>query len=214
MDYEPSLVEDSRILAMRASYAGEENTDLIIDTLAYGVENLILTICAAPWLPTEDGIECLTPTWDLPTDENLSATIDTSAVLIPPELLAYTQSLYIKASSDNPVVVPTILEVSLIAPPDNPNLIGVELDGQSVDEWTGPQGESVEVTPKWENTGDETGTSISFYTTSGRFSPWRVQDGGPSSWTPDQGSTEPALIYVIARKLGSGTTWKVMETTP
>ena len=214
MDYEPSLVDDSRILAVRSQIDDEDNQRVDIETLAVGLETVTMTVCAAPWLPTEEGIECLTPMWDLLTDETLTATLDMSEVILPPELLAFTQSVYVKVATENTDVVPAILEICLTTPPDNPNLTGVLLNGVAPSEWTASETESIEVETMWENPGDETDTSISFYTSSGSFSPWRINDGGSSTWTPNSEDSDPQTIFVIARKLGLGATWTTVELNP
>jgi len=214
--FEPSLVETPRILALRAApIPGEPDGEAFsLEALTHQVEALNWTACVVPWAPTESGVECPALSFELPTgDGPLSASLTLSAYPIPEEYETFLTALYVLAESPTADVPPAVLRVDLGSPPNNPPLMGLSLDGQSPGDWASEDKETVEVTPIWGDDSNGEGTTTSFFTSRGAFSPWRVLDGGPSSLRLDTGD-EPTTVYVITRYLGEGTSWSRLELEP
>jgi len=211
MDFEPSLVEPGTILALRATQEDAPDGPLQIEALTVGVDEVSWSVCGAPWTGSETGLECMTPSWSLETNqESLSATIDLAESPIPPEYEEFIESLWIRVDGADEEVVPAVLTVSLTQPPNNPELIGVLLDGVDPIDWAGPSGEEIEVTPVWATDSASEGATTSFYTTAGAFDPWRVTDDGTTMLLLE-GTETTVTLYVIARFLGQGATWTTVE---
>ena len=211
MDFEPSLVEEGTILALRATQEVEPDGPIQIEALTVGVESLSWSVCGAPWTGTQTGLECITPSWNLAADEaTSSATLDLDQSPIPAEYKDLLESLWVRAEGDSDDVVPAVLTVSLTQAPNNPELVGVLLDGVAPGDWTGSNGVEIEVTPVWTGDAASEGATTSFYTTAGAFDPWRITDSGTTVLTLE-GTETTLTVYVIARFLGEGATWTQVE---
>jgi hypothetical protein len=211
MDFEPSLVEQGTILALRATQEVEPDGPIEVEALTVGVESLSWSVCGAPWTGSEDGLECMTPSWNLEADSTgTGTTLDVGASPIPAEYKELLESLWVRADGDDEAVVPAVLAVSLTQAPNNPELIGVLLDGVAPEDWTGASGAEIEVTPVWADDTASEGATTSFYTTAGAFDPWRITDSGTTVLTLE-GTETTLTLYVIARFLGEGATWTQVE---
>lgn len=214
--FEPSLIETPRILALRAEPTDGEPDDeaFTLEALTHQVEALTWTACVVPWVPTEIGVECPALSFELPSDNGpLSASLRLSSYPIPDEYETFLTALYVLAESPTTDVPPAVLRVDLGSPPNNPPLVGVSLDGQSPTDWENNDEDTVEVAPIWGDDSSGEGTTTSFFTSRGAFSPWRVLDGGPSSLSLEDGEGS-TILYVITRYLGEGTSWVRLELGP
>lgn len=213
MDFEPSLVEEGTILALRATQDEANDQQFELEALTVGVDALTWTACGAPWVGTENGLECVTPTWTLtPSESEQKATLDLGAVPIPDEYKDLLESVYVLVDGDGDEVVPAVLAVSLTAAPNNPELVGVLLDGVAPDEWAGTNETEIEVAPVWSSDEASEGTTTSFYTTAGAMDPWRITEDGSTTLTLE-GEETNLTLYVISRFLGEGATWTKVEVS-
>lgn len=208
--FEPSLLEEPKILALRAIKVEGGGDAYTLEALTKGVDSLAYTVCGTPWLPTENGLECPHQTVPVPAgDTPLSGNLNLDGIPIPEGLSV----LYIRADAQDPSVLPAILNLNLTDGPRNPPLEGLLLDGSSPADWKINAEKTVEVQPVWAEGEDGTETTTAFFTTAGAFSPWRTRDGAASTLTLEA-FDEPLTIYVISRYLGEGTTWVELEVTP
>jgi hypothetical protein len=211
MDFEPSLVEEGTILALRATQEVEPDGPIEVEALTVGVDDLSWTVCGAPWTGTQDGLECMTPSWPLePNNAGTGATLDLDTTPIPAEYKDLLESLWVQAAGDDEAVVPAVLTVSLTQAPNNPGLVGVLLDGVAPEDWASSGEVEIEVTPVWADETASEGATTSFYTTAGAFDPWRVSEAGTTLLTLE-GTETTLTLYVIARFLGEGATWTQVE---
>lgn len=215
-EYEPSLIDDPQILALRAT--AEEGNELggpyTLQALTYQVDDLKWQVCGAPWQPSTEGVQCPTPVWDLPEgNEPLSATLDLDIVSLPPDIKDAIEVLYVRADSTNKDAVPAILRVYIKEAVNNPPMTSLTLDGNAPDDWTINEDKKVEVKPVWEEGKDGIDTTTTYFTSSGGFDPWRTLDGKESTLTLDSFDA-PVSIYVISRLEDKGTTWSQVELAP
>jgi hypothetical protein len=211
--FEPSLLEKPSILALRATQDPDVESGRIyhLEALTHDVSSVEWTVCPAPWIPTVDGVICPVPdfTFSLPPGgEAFTATLDLTGVPV-----ADGTPLYIRADADDDSVVPAIMSVVLGTTPRNPSLSGLLIDGVSSDTWTRAEEGSVELSLEWTHADEAEGATTAFFTTGGKFKPWRTTDGG-SSVLDFQGVEDSITVYAISRYLGEGTSWVTVEVTP
>ena len=217
-DFEPSLIEEPRILALRAEVItdGDDAEAYRLEALAHDVSDLQWRVCTSPWVPTESGVECTSQAYPLPsTDDPSVLEFNLADYPIPEEYRAYITSLYFLAESGQGDVPPAVLALDINEGPNNPPLEGVSVNGDTAEAWAadGTEAQSIEIQPTW---GDDDATeevTTAFFTTSGAFEPWRVVGSGPSTLALEE-LEEPVTIYVISRFLGEGTSWRRLELQP
>ncbi len=221
MDFEPSLLEKPTILALRATQdsVGESDKKYILEAVSHEVSTLKWTMCPAPWIPAEEGVICPVPLPEqfatLPADEDtMKATLDINALnALSPVPIEDGTPIYIRADADDASVVPAVMSVVVGATPRNPKIDGWLLDGVEPAEWSKTTEGSVEVSLQWANEADAEGATTAFFTTAGKFKPWRIVGNG-SSKLDFQGVEGPIQIFAITRYLGEGTSWVTLEVVP
>jgi len=215
-EYEPSLLDDPQILALRAT--AEEGNELggpyTVHALTHNIDSLTWKACGAPWLPTADGVECPTPVWELPQgDTPLSARMNLDDTPIPDDIKSAIEVLYVRADAPSAEVVPAVLRVYFKTAINNPPMNGLTLDGVAPGDWAINADKTVEVAPQWSDGFDGKDTVTTYFTSSGAFDPWRTLDGKDSTLSLD--SFDAAVqVYVITRLEDKGTTWSQVELAP
>ena len=210
----PSLLTGPKILAMRVQTAttstSSTSTAYIIDAVTHDVGELSYKVCVSPWIPDENGVNCSSIEFPLPSGPLADSTlIDLDAYPIPDDYRARLETLYVRADDANESVVPAIFELELEGQIDNPELESISINGEPAENWTPSIGEHT-VSLNFRDGYDPKETITSFFTTDGSFSPWRSFDGLPSTLTIETETTN-LKIYVITRKAGAGASWVTKE---
>jgi hypothetical protein len=211
--FEPSLLERPSILALRATQdpAAESGRLYHLEALTHEVASIEWTVCPAPWIPTVDGVICPVPDFAVslpPGEEAFTATLDLTGIPLDDGT-----PLYIRADADDESVVPAIMSIVLGGTPRNPALNGLLMDGVSSDTWVRTDEGSVELSLEWGDADAAEGATTAFFTTGGKFKPWRTTDGG-ASVLDFQGVEDTITVYAISRYLGEGTSWFKVEVSP
>ncbi len=101
----------------------------------------------------------------------------------------------------------TIAQISTGELIDNPEVTALALgsDKEPLPESV-QVGEELEVVPELTDPNGEGGRVVTYFTSAGSFSPWRTNEGGPSTWTAPE---EPGEVTwsVVVRDPGGGVGW-------
>ena len=211
--FEPSRLEKPSILALRAVQdpSVDSGRKYKLEALTHEVGGLTWTVCPAPWIPTESGVVCPVPEFStiLPTgDDSSSATLDLTGLPVDDGT-----PVYIRADAEDTTVVPAVMSVVIGATPRNPSVEGLAFGGTAAEDWTAATDAAVEVSLRWSDAAASDGATTAFFTTAGKFKPWRVVGDGVTE-LDFQGAEAPIKIYAITRYLGEGTTWSSFEVSP
>ena len=211
--FEPSRLEKPAILALRATQdpEAESGRKYLLEALTHEVDTLTWTVCPAPWIPTEEGVICPVPDFaqTLPaSDDTKSAEFDLTGIPIDDGT-----PIYIRADADDESVVPAVMSVVLGATPRNPDIDGFSINGQPLSDWSPATDSIIEVALKWKDASDAEGATTAFFTTAGKFKPWRVVGNG-STELDFHGAPGSVKVYAITRYLGEGTSWASFEVVP
>ena len=194
---EPSMLSEPRILAVRATPRHRvEGAPVTLTALTHGAGDRTWSSCPRPWLPAEP----------LACPEGAT----TLAVGPTATLLAGTSDpVYVRLDAGG-VAFPAVLAVTPGDPAPHPEVTAIALDGDPAATEV-RAGARVRVTPTVGGTlrGD---VVTSFFTTAGRFDPWRTVGGAASTWEVPA-TPGPAEIWLVVRDDDGGVGWRNTSVT-
>lgn len=195
MGAEPSMLDAPRFLAIRATPGAlAPGGELTLEALGWQVDAVTWAACATAWAPT-DPPSC-------PTGELALGTGNPLTVAAPADL----DPLWVRATAAAPEgVLPIVRALGSDARADNPEVLALD-DGDGPLPAAVATGAEQTVRARLSAPVGDDERVVSYYTSAGSFTPFRLYGEGPTTLTAPDAAAEATIIAVVRDAVG-GTGW-------